>query len=236
MTAIAIILLVGNSVIDKEKSKDNFQNMEQSFTIIQSDLNQLALNGAPVKTTRVHMEDGSLGIINNAAKIQVNYDGSTRYDQYTGQIIFTQGNDLTNNISIENGGVWKASDGYTFITSQPRMYITPQTKTLVLNIYRMSADSSPVVNSGIGMMNLEMRYVSTDVSPLYSHPGGSAELKIDTAYPEAWKEYLTNMANVPGVTVSFTPYSSGVDATLDGVDNLLISEHQIKLSMSGIYV
>lgn len=234
LTAIAIILLVGNTIIENEKSRDNFQNMEQSFAIIRSDLNQLALEGAPVKTARVHMEDGTLGFVSGAARIRVDYH-NTHYDEYTGQIIFSQGRNLLNNISIENGGVWKAYGGYTYITSQPRMYVTPNTQTLVLNIYRMSS-ATPVTNAGVGTMNVEMRFNGTTVLPADSQAGGSASILIDTKYPEAWTEYLTNMAAGTGVTVSFTNYSQGVNATLVNVNQLIISEHRVNVSLSGLYV
>ncbi|HTX43666.1 MAG TPA: hypothetical protein VMC61_02970, partial [Methanocella sp.] len=43
LTAIALLLLFGNSIINNEKEKNNFQSVGQGFDIIQSDMKQVAL-------------------------------------------------------------------------------------------------------------------------------------------------------------------------------------------------
>ena len=74
--------------------------MVQNLVIVQSDLNQVTLDGTPVKTTMMHMESGTLSLNTTSARIKVDYD-TTHYNNSTGQIVFTQQNDLLNNVSRE---------------------------------------------------------------------------------------------------------------------------------------
>jgi len=237
LSAIAIILLIGNTIIANEKSRDNFQNMEQSFDILQSNMKQVALDGTPVKTTMIHMDGGTFAINTSTSRLQVDYH-STHYDNNTGQIIFTQDTDSMNNLSIENGGVWKASDGYSYLISQPRIYITPQTNTLVLNVYRLTAPSSSLANAGSGTMNIQMEYNDrSSVLPMDSDNNGVVTITMDTTYREAWKEYLNNTVIGTSAVVTYDDsYGAGIKATISPISNLIISEHWITISFSGLYV
>jgi hypothetical protein len=237
LTAIAIILLTGNSIISNEKTQDNFQNMGQNFAIIQSDLNQMSMDGSPVKTTMIHMQGGTLALNTNATRLQINY-GTTHYSINPGQMIFTEDTDLMTNLSIENGGVWEANDGYTSIISQPRIYVTPialQNNTLVVNVIKLTSMNSMSADSGIGTSNVEMRYNCTKVYPAYYLAGGSATLTIDTNYTQAWEEFLNSTVANTNVNITYTNYNNGVEATLSPISELLISEHWINLTLNGLY-
>lgn len=237
LTAIAIILLVGNSIINNEKSKDNFQNMVQSFNIIQSNMKQVALDGTPVKTTVIHMDGGSFGINTDTARLKVDVDGTLFYNHTTGHIMFTKEEDIMDNVSIENGGVWKTTDGYSSIVSQPRIYITPETDTMVLNVYRLYSTSPNVANAGTGTMTIEMSYNdNSNVLPTQDVTG-DVILTIDTHYPQAWTQYLDDLETGTGgaVTVICVDTPDGIVATISGVKKLIISEHWIDLTLSGIY-
>lgn len=210
--------------------------MVQSFDIIQSSLKQVALDGTPIKTSVIRMDGGSIGINNATARLQVDY-GSFNYDNNTGQIRFTKQDDLSSNVSIENGGVWRSSRGYSTMVSQPRIYITPQTNTLVLNVFRLITPSSSIANAGTGAMTIEMAYnnKSNVLSPTPINDG-VVTLTLDTSYTQAWEKYLDEAVVGTDVTVSYDPtYTDGVKATLNGVDNLIVSEHWVDVTFSGLY-
>ena len=60
LTCIGIILLYGNQVLDVTKNENNFQSIQQGFIVLQSDLQQVALEQTPVKTSMIHLEDGTV--------------------------------------------------------------------------------------------------------------------------------------------------------------------------------
>ena len=77
LTCIAFILLTGNGVLSNAKSQNNFKSMEQGFSVLNSDLKQVALEGSPVKTTRIHMEGGSISATNDTNRLTVVFNGNT---------------------------------------------------------------------------------------------------------------------------------------------------------------
>jgi FlaG/FlaF family flagellin (archaellin) len=228
VTAIGIILMLGYPVLNNQKSQDNFQNMQQSFSIIQSNINQVALEQTPVMTTMLHMQGGTFGINSTAGFLQIPEVG---YDNFTGQMYFLSDNDLMDNLSIEDGGVWEASDNYFQVISEPRIYIAPRSNTLVLNIIRMTNSTGIIANSGSGSINVEAMYDNTSV---YTYPlQSSITFMLNTSYPIAWGEYLNSMlaGHVSNVAMS----SNGITATIGGINGLIISEHCVNISLSGAY-
>ena len=236
LTAIAIILLVGNTIINNEKSSDNFQNMVQNFAIIQSDLTRVALEKTPIMTTMIHMDGGTLSANATTGYIKVDYGGTNYYENDTGQILFSNSNDNLNTISLSNGGVWeKNGDVYsdTLVTG-PRIYVTPltsNTNTLVLNIIKLN--TQPEADAGTGTLNIGMKYNNTSVIT-DSQVDGTATLTIETQYPNALNRYMTSTF---GTNVG-TPVVNGdnVTYTVSHVSQLIISEHTVNVDFSGIYV
>jgi hypothetical protein len=234
LTAIAIILLFGNSILDAEKNKNNFKNIEQGFSIIQSDLKQVALEGTPNKSIMIHMEGGTILSNTDTGRLKIDYH-NTHYNNYTGQIVFKSPNDLSS-ITIENGGVFEKSneEGTDALVSKPRMYITPQTNTLVLNVIKVKA--SPLSNSGRGNLNINLMYNDTSVYQ-DSLADGTVTLTIDTQYPNAWHRYLDDMMKSAGSTVPDPVHvADGYQYTLSPVNNLMIVEHDIDAWMGGIII
>ena len=225
LTAIALILLFGNSILNNEKDNNNFHSIEQGFTIIQSDMQQVALEGTPNKTTMIHMNGGSILSNTSTGKLKIDYN-ATHYDNYTGHIIFMSPSDLST-ISIENGGVWEKGNenGTDVLISKPRFYITPQSHTLVLNIIRINA--MPLSNAGIATLTIQMMYNTTYVYTDSMVGGGPVAITMDTQYPNAWKRYLEDTIG-PVVNVGYTAMPDGSSKfTISNVDKLIISEHII---------
>ena len=60
LTGIAGIVFFGVTMLNDAKDRNNFQNVEQGLTVVQSDLKRVAMEKAPVKTTKMHVEGGVL--------------------------------------------------------------------------------------------------------------------------------------------------------------------------------
>jgi hypothetical protein len=247
LTAIAIILLIGNSIISNEKSQDNFQNMIQNFDIVQSDMNQVALEETPVMSTLLHMAGGTITANASACDLKVYYPANSSslvYENDTGSIMFATDTDLTTTVSIENGGVWQESsgNGSDTMVSQPRIYVTPQTDTLVLNIIRFNNTQPLTADAGSGTLEVEMMYNNTYV---YSYPidNNAVKLSFDTDYPDAWNSYLSSLNgtlvsvdgnNVP-ITVNTVINNDNIVSTISPVSNLLISDHVVNTDFGGMF-
>ena len=117
------------------------------------------------------------------------------------------------------------------------MYITSNTQTLVLNVYRLDSTNSSIASSGSGTINIGMEYINTTVLPVDELNDGDVTLTIYTDYPNVWDDYLTNMILGTGVTISppDSSFNDGLKVTMYHVSKLIISEHWAKITFSGLY-
>ncbi|HTY91831.1 MAG TPA: hypothetical protein VMC84_11695 [Methanocella sp.] len=233
LTCIAFILLVGNSMLDTAKSQNNFKSMEQGLTVLSSDMKQVALEGTPVKTTRIHMEGGSIANYNASNELIVKFNGVTEYDNYTGNITFQSSTDPSI-ISIENGGLWEMTNinSSDIVVLKPRIYYIPQTKTLIMNVIRLGGNMSAI--GGSATVDINLQYSTTNVYS-YSVPAGSMTITFNTAYPRAWSRFLIddNVLAPAGATTltALDNNSFTVNVNQPQVSNLIISEHWINASI-----
>jgi hypothetical protein len=230
LTCIAIILFAGNGVLDTAKSQNNFKNMEQGFTVLCSDLKQVALEGTPVKTTRIHMEGGAASAKANTNELIVTFEGTERYHQDIGNIMFKSDRD-DSIVSLENGGLWEKQgmNSGDIVVLEPRIYKTtdPDTnkETLVLNIINLDANPESAVG-GSTTMDVMLTDEGTSVLSYDASPGQDVVITFYTNYPGAWERFYQKNG---AATVS---YSDRVTATFPSISKLIISEHTVGATMS----
>ncbi len=225
VSCIAIILVIGNGVLDNAKSQNNFKGIEQGFMVVSSDLKQVALEGTPLKTTRIHMEGGSITANSSTNEIKVTYNGNT-YNNKIGNITF-RSSTSSGIIAIENGGLWEKYDitGSDIMVLKPRIFNISDTNTLVLNIIRLNTTGSSI--GGSATVSITLQDQGTNVYP-YSAPSPSdAEITLNTAYPQAWARFMEdNGAYISGLDDhSFT-------AKFTKISKLIIIEHNVGVTLN----
>ena len=109
LTGIAGIVFFGVTMLNDAKDRNNFQNVEQGLTVVQSDLKRVAMEKAPLKTTKMHVEGGTLSTNFTYSALRVDFNGYV-YDNKTGNITYYSNNGLKM-LSIEDGGLWKSYGG-----------------------------------------------------------------------------------------------------------------------------
>lgn len=249
LTCIGIILLYGNQVLDVTKNENNFQSIQQGFIVVQSDLQQVALDQTPVKTSMIHLEDGTVFSDPNNGTLTIQNDGTnySYYSQLTGWLTYSSSHDRSQ-VSIENGGLWMhydATSNYAVITS-PRIYAIPDISdptmnTVVVNVIRLGG--SYQAKSGPRTLSIRMEPNGTSVHT-YSIDDGSlksstVDLIYNTNHPYAWAACLNdtdNLYNNGFYTLSPvilpSPPGSPLKVTISDVKTLIISEHDIQVSLN----
>lgn len=234
ISGIALILLFGMNILDDSKEISNFQNVEQGFKLIQSDIKRAALEQMPVKLTRIHIDSGTFSK-DPAKTITITYHGKdvgghwcNYNDVPVGEITY-QPAGLQNKISIENGGLWKTESGYDYVKSSPRIFMDSD-GVLVVNVIRL--DCAAEKFSGAGTINLLMKDSGSQVLTYYREDENLDQVTIDvqTSYPVAWSTAFQD--NPAGTTVSTT--SDGVLITFLNVKKLIISEHTVHIDPMSI--
>lgn len=218
-------------MLDAAKSQNNFKGIEYGFTILYSNIEQSALDGTPVKTMTIHMEDGSLMASNASNKLTISVNGAPIlfYGQSylnTGNITFRSSRDMSM-ISLENGGLWETYGGETdTCLLKPRIFYDEDTSTLFMNVIVL--DGNPISIGGSATLNIQIRFNDTIVSQ-HDVVSGNVVITFDTAYPGAWGRFFKEVN--PQFDVSPDYYNNRVTITMQGIKKLIISEHRLNVSV-----
>jgi len=226
ITGIALIVVFGMSILNDTKDLNNFQNMEQGFKVVQSDLKRVALEKTPVMTARMHLEGGTLYTNVTGYPFQVDFNGNT-YRNTTGEIAYLGSNGKS--LSVQNGGVWltySAIDLNDQVVLPPRIFAQPDTGTLVINVIRLTG--SPSSFGGTGTMNIVMEYNDTAVYTYSSPMPTDAVITINTGYPNAWGRCLDSGLEGFGTSTQVPSPDTAV-VTVHGVSQVIVSEHTIQV-------
>ena len=260
LTCIGVILVYGNNVLDSAKSQNNLQSIEQGFTVLQSDMTQVALQQTPAKTTEIHLEEGTVTFDPTKGVMTIDDQKDTISSITTGALSYNSGHDL-NLISIESGGLWmhyETTSNYAVI-SGPRIYAVPDTtnnpstaiNTLVLNVIKL--DGSKQASGGPRTLNVKMKYEAPTVNT-YSlvdaslYPNGrTVTITYTTDHPNAWQAFLKDGSGTQddmygnGLYTGGTSFSSTslspltnpnkVTVTINNVETLIVCEHVVGINL-----
>jgi hypothetical protein len=223
-------MFFGVTLLNDAKDRNNFQNVEQGLTVVQSDLKRVAMEKAPVKTSKLHVEGGSISTNFSSSSIRVDFNGNV-YEQTTGNITYYS-NSGQKTLSLENGGLWKSYGGSMsdIGIAPPRIFSSVSNRALVINVIRLQGTETSFASSGT--TNLIMEYVGNHV---YTYPATVASdvtITVNTAYPNAWYRFIYESigGTIGGFTV--TPVSitdARMKATISGGSQVIVSEHTISI-------
>jgi hypothetical protein len=224
LTGIAGIVFFGVTMLNDAKDRNNFQNVEQGLTVVQSDLKRVAMEKAPVKTTKLHVEGGTLSTNFDSSRIRVDFAGNV-YDSIIGNITYYSNTGLKM-MAIENGGLWKSSgDQWGDLgIAPPRIFSSTENDAIVINVIRLDGTNSAF--SGAGTTSLIMEYLGNRVFNYTSPVDADVTITVNTAYPNAWSRFIND--TITGFVV--TPVSitdSETKMTISGVSRVIISEHTV---------
>jgi hypothetical protein len=226
LTGIAGIVFFGVTMLNDAKDRNNFQNVEQGLTVVQSDLKRVAMEKAPLKTTKLHVEGGVLSTNFSSSSIRVDFNGYV-YDNETGNITYYSNSGLKM-MSIEDGGLWQSYGGplSDLGIAPPRIFSSPENDAIVINVIRLNGTDSAF--SGSGTANLIMEYVGNRVYTYTSLVPGDMTITVKTAYPNAWARFLVeSITDFPVTPVNVS--DTEMKMTISGVSRVIISEHTINV-------
>jgi hypothetical protein len=227
LTGIAGIVFFGVNMLNDAKDRNNFQNVEQGFSVIQSDMKRVAVEKAPVKTTRIHVEGGAIVTNMTSGVVQVDFDGHT-YRNTTGELTYRSSTGLKT-ISIQDGGLWKSygTNMSDVLVTAPRIFSSPENNAIVINVLRLNGSAESFAT--VGTINMVMKYGGNKLYTYNASVPSDVTITVHTAYPNAWARYLSESIDSFVVTpVEVT--DDHVKMTISGVSEVVISEHTIEMA------
>ncbi len=232
LTGIAGIVYFGVTMLNDAKDRNNFQNVEQGLTVVQSDMKRVAMEKSPIKASKLRVDGGTLGVDLTGSYINVSFDGHT-YDQFMGDITYNSTADMKM-LSIENGGLWKTYGGpmADIGVLPPRIFASEADSAIVINVIRLTGTDT--ASSGAGTVGLSMKYVENNVYTYEAAVPSDVTITVHTAYPMAWARFMQGSIQLFAVTpISVTDDSMTV--TISGVSQVIICEHEINVEPIAFY-
>lgn len=226
LTGIGGIVLFGVTMLNNAKDQNNFQNVQQGLTVVQSDMKRVALEKAPVITSKLRIEGGSLSTGFTGPSMSVDFNGN-HYHSVMGNITYCSSAGLKT-LSIEDGGLWEfdGTPESDLCDQPPRIYSSPSDGTIVINVIRLTGNDSSIATPGT--VNVIMDYVGNHVYTYTAPVPSDVTISVDTAYPDAWARILQDAIDgFPVTPISVTDSSTQV--TISGVTQVVISEHTIQV-------
>ena len=221
MLAISAIYAVGYPTIQSSKENAQFQNMEQSFMVLQSNINTVAFGHAPVRTLKTSLGGGSLTVDPSEGNITVSPGdwnnvplGAIEYEKNGRRIAY------------EGGGVWeKYPAGAAIKLSEPRIFVqdVDGNRTVFVSIINISSDLSSV--GGEGTASVTVRH-NRSHTPDITYSPGNVTITVTSDYADAWGRYFNDM----GFIVIGT--TNPVTAEISDVNTLVVNEHVIEVEVS----
>ncbi|MDI6886681.1 MAG: hypothetical protein QMD22_10175 [archaeon] len=188
MLAIGVIYAVGYPAIQSSKENTQFQSMEQSFMVLQSDIKAVAFDQAPVKTLKMSLGGGSLTVYPGKGHITViNGTGITKYDGSVGMIEYEK---KGRSIAYEGGGVWERYPaGSALKLSEPRIFVhdVAGNRTVFISIINISGVMSSVGGEGAASVVARFNRSSSPYIDSTSVPE-NVIITVTSEYADAWGE------------------------------------------------
>ena len=232
MLAISVIYAVGYPAIQSSKENTQFQNMEQSFMVLQSNINMVAFGHAPGRTLETSLGGGSITVNSSKGHIIVKQQSAaeTLYDGPLGAIEYEKEG---RRIAYEGGGVWKRYPaGAAIKISEPRIFVQDTSdgnRTVFVSIINISSENGISSVGGEGTASVTVRSKPSTYPLNITYSGtDNVEIIVKSDYADAWKRYFEGITDPSEVV---TDGGNGVSVNIS-YNTLVINEYVIEVSVS----
>jgi type II secretory pathway pseudopilin PulG len=232
MLAISVIYAVGYPAIQSSKENTQFQNMEQSFMVLQSNINTVAFGHAPGRTLETSLGSGSITVNSSKGDIIVKQQGTPGIEWYNGPLGAIEYEKEGRRIAYEGGGVWKKYPaGAALKLSGPRIFVhntSTGNRTVFVSIINISSENGISSVGGEGTASVVVRSkTSTYPLNITSFGEDNVEIIVKSDYADAWGRYFEDIkADDVNMTID-----NEVTATIE-CETLVVNEHVINVEVS----
>jgi len=221
---ISLITLVGVPYIFKIQDMATVKNVEQTFTIIDSQASKAFFGDNPVQIIDMNLNAGTLEVQTNGTRkesyIEINRNNLSGDKIYLpmGKLKYRLDDRI---VAYEGGGIWsKYPSGGSVMLSPPEFHYDG--RTLTLPIIFMEGNAS-IGGKGIISISFTKKATTqvypntsinyTRVNPLDFTTSGIVFVNITSEYYDAWADYARNLIYTK-VTTNSTNYMASIELTV----------------------
>lgn len=216
--SMGVIYGIGYPALQSNIDANIFESAEQSFIVLQSNMNRVAFDQTPVKVLKINLMRSSISV-DDQSSITIN-DGISPPQTSTGEIVFEK-DDKT--IVYEMGSVFKTySNEGTIMVSEPPIFTDDIDGINVTTIGMISVNGNSHF-SGKGMTSLILKHNSSTIDR--GTTVTDVDIQINSTHAPKWEEYLKDS----GFTILNSTQSS-VSARKSNT-TLILSRHVVDVEM-----
>ncbi|GAA0272970.1 DUF7289 family protein [Halobacterium noricense] len=180
VSTTAVVYVGGFDALTGARDAQQFSNTERAFDILDSNVDDLAVRGAPSRATEVLLSDGALGF-GEPVTFNVSTDGGASYQATTRPVVYRA--DDGDRLVYSNGALFRQYGDRAVLFSEPR--VSAGDRTLV-PIVATEPASRGVSTDGTQRVLVRTTVSARDVES-FSTP---ANLTVTSPRAAAWEQYL----------------------------------------------
>jgi len=218
IVSLAAISLFAQPILNESKDEIYFSNMEQSFTLLHSDTNDIASGRSTIKTRDLNIANAQMNFDPKSTQVIINIPGK--------MIIFEAGSieyDIKDSkVCLENGALLSSYGTGSIVVSEPFIYTDG--KTTVINLVQLDGPAFSVGGEGIVRITQQKNFTESYVYP----DPQNVKITINSQYAGGWAHYLEKQGfNIESSTSnSVTANISGTRPRIYGT-NIKISSEKV---------
>lgn len=191
LIASGIVYLGGYSILQDSKDASHFQEMEESFMLLGQNMNEVAYERAPIRTTELKIVQGSMSTQHDSyMQVVVN---DTSYTYYMGSVEYYLDDQV---IAYENGGIWiKYKNDNTAMRSKPN--INHANITIIPIVELLGSYSK----GGKGTVRIRASHSDSSTIHFINSTGYNATIIITSNYYKGWESYLEDDVGAKDIVV-----------------------------------
>ncbi len=189
--ASSLVYLGGYPILQDSMKASHFQEMEESFMLLGQNMNEVAYERAPIRTTELKILQGSMSTQRDSYMQVVVNDTSVTY--YMGSIEYYLDDQI---IAYENGGIWtKYKNDVTIMRSKPN--INHANITIIPIVELLGAYSK----GGEGTVRIRASHSDSSSICFINSTGYDATIIITSNFYKGWETYLKDDVGAKDIVV-----------------------------------
>ncbi|MCD2202363.1 DUF7289 family protein [Halobacterium sp. KA-6] len=180
VSTTAVVYVGGFDALTSARDAQQFSNTERAFDVLDSNVDDLAVRGAPSRSTEVLLSDGALGF-GDPVTFNVSADSGAFYQATTRPIVYRA--DDGDRLVYSNGALFRQYGDRAVLFGEPR--VSAGDRTLV-PVVATEPDGRGVSTDGTQRVLVRTTVSARDVES-FSTP---ANLTVTSPRAAAWEQYL----------------------------------------------
>ncbi len=180
VSTTAVVYVGGFDALTGARDAQQFANTERAFDVLDSNVDDLAVHGAPSRTTEVLLSNGALGF-GNSVTFNVTTADSGYYEATTRPLVYRA--DDGDRLVYSNGALFRQYGDRAVLFGEPR--VSAGDRTLVPLVVTRAA-SSEISTDGTRRLLVRTDVTSRDVARFTT----ATNLTVTSPRAGAWEQYL----------------------------------------------